>query len=168
MNTTMLSFLILAILIIAFLAGYAVLLLIRIRAQTKRHQEVEQTAQKNWQEKKARINTDIIIIARAYIEEQVELPEACLRIYKLNNIVRDDNNLEQNSTVNQVELIEPSMSVFNEVSDKLSNIPTHDAWKALDKKTKAKFQKTLHQLSSDYHDAVKSACEKLITANKLH
>ena len=106
--------LIVALLLIAALAGYALHLWRRV--WRREQQLAEMQAQQ-----RAALAADLRVLASSLLEEQVPLIEGAIRIKVL--LDNFDSALGQ----------DPRCQVFQVLFEETSQVPTHDAWKALDR-----------------------------------
>lgn len=109
------------VLLVAALAGYALHLW---RKVWRREQVIaEQQAQQH-----AALAADLRVLASSLLEEQVPLIEGAIRIKVL--LDNYDSNLGQN----------PRCQVFQVLFEATEQVPTHAAWKALDKAERRRYE----------------------------
>lgn len=146
----LLSLFVLIVCILAAIAAYLHWQLHRKRQQLKLQQLHYEN---NLKGKKREAATSIEVIARCYIDDQVELGEAALRLHHLLQYFDFDE-----STRNQVR-------VFDEVANRIAHIPILDAWKSLDKESKAQHRQTMENLENEFSAFAKDAAQKLLDLN---
>lgn len=143
-----------ALLIIIVLCGVAVYYLIQVNKQKKKQAEALLSIEKQANEKYQKIRQDIVFIAKAYLSDQVELPEASLRISKLVDLVIDERESRE------------IYSVFDGIADEISNIPTHQGWKDLSRQERRDHSKKMQDLTELHRDAAKYAAKQIIQQEK--
>jgi len=102
------------VLLIAALAGYALYLWRRVWRNEKQQAEVQAR-------QRAELAADLRILASCLLDEQVPLIEGAIRIKVL--LDNYDTGLGQ----------DPRCQVFQELFEATSQVPTHAAWRSLDK-----------------------------------
>lgn len=129
-----LALLVVGLLVVAGLAYYAHTLRLKVKAREQEQQAVVD---------KARVKTleNIHFIARALLEEQVDVMEACLRIRVLIDIIEPE----------WFEL--PEARVFSEISRRGDHLATHQARKDLPKQERMKQDVERMALEAEYQDA---------------
>lgn len=138
-----------AVMIIFVLSGIAVYLHLKLHKRQKQIAEAEKEQEKNTAQKIAQIQKDIRFLAKAYLDEQVELNEASLRIHHLANYLGLDEQ--------QRKLYAP----FDAVAQQISHIPTHQGWKSLDKSERKHYQSVFSNLETEHSESAKSAALKI-------
>lgn len=120
--------------------------------KTKQAQQREQLArlEAQRQEKYTYVVDSLKILAHALQEEQVGPVEASIRIRSLLDYY--DASLHQQA----------EYQVFDEVFRETEHIPILEAWKALDRKTRRKFERDIEQIEQVRGDAVKAAAKQLL------
>lgn len=96
------------------------------------------------------VTDSIHVIAQCYLQQQVDLPEASIRLAKC---------------LDQLPLScgdKQDYGVFFQINEAIKHIPTHDAWKSLHKSERMKFQIQLADIIHQYEDFAIAAAEKLI------
>ncbi|TVZ38881.1 GRB2-binding adapter (GAPT) [Alteromonadaceae bacterium 2753L.S.0a.02] len=135
-----------AALVILILSGVAIYYHWKLHKQRR-----YQTEQRQFLEKKQQQNrSSILIIARAMLSEQVTYTEASIRI----------SVLLEASGIHEQEIIQ--YAVFNQLAQATAHIPILDAWKALSKMEKKKFEKERLRLEGKYRDFLIPAAEQLV------
>ncbi len=116
----------LVVLVLAVIAGYYLWLLYRQKQEFKL---AEAKAQQDFEDKRKYVNNSIQILARGTLQNQLTSTEASIRIRALleSLAVSDDVRAEY--------------TAFYQLAEKTAHIPIMDAWKALSKKEKVKFDK---------------------------
>lgn len=141
-----------AIIIVIALSTYAAYLHWKLRKHTETEKIRIERNQKESEARLQRLQEDIYLISRALIAEQVELPEASLRISKLLDYMSMDT---QERGLYQV---------FDHIALSISDIPTHKEWKSLDKTTRNKHQKTLDKLVEEHQENARTAAKVILAA----
>ena len=114
MTPLAIALLIIALLLIAALAGYALSLWRRVWHRERQIAEVQ--AQQH-----AALASDLRVLAGSLLDEQVPLIEGAIRIKVL--LDNYDSELGQ----------DPRCQVFQQLFEATEQVPTHNAWKALDR-----------------------------------
>lgn len=142
--------LILAILVVISLAGYALYLHLQLRKQEQRREaqldELKQEADKQ----RERINKSIQVIAAAMGSEQMTLTEGAMRL----------SVLLQSLGLAEQEL-EPYSSLIK-LAEATAHIPILEDWKKLSTKQKLAFDKQRTELEAQYEDLVLDSSRKLL------
>lgn len=146
-----------AVMIIIALSFIAIYYLAKLKQQTKRQRQALDQLEKSAEQKYQKIRRDIVFIAQAFLEDQVELPEASLRISRLADlIVRDEDQRK-------------TFEVFDKISNRIKDIPTHENWKQLSRQERKKHELTLKKLSDEYSVSAKTSAEIIVKQSKsLH
>jgi hypothetical protein len=134
-------------LIIVGLASTAVYFQLKLYQQRKRIEQVQHEQAELASQKMLQIQKDIRFLAKAYLDEQVELNELSLRIHHLANCLQLD---DEDRGVYRV---------FDRIAEEIKDIPTHSEWKNLDKATRKKHQKRFIQLESEHKSEAKISAE---------
>ena len=141
-----------AVVIVVVLAAVAGYYQFKVHALNKKRAQQQAELEQASADKKLKLKDDIVFIARAYLADQVELPEASLRISKLADVI-------------EVPLDERGhYQVFDRVAKQIEGIPTHEEWKALDKKVRKSHEKLLFSLSSKHGDEARAAAQAISDA----
>lgn len=143
----LLVLLLLIVIVLAAVAAYLHWQLYRKRQQLKLQQR---NYEHSLQDKKREAATSIDVIARCYIDDQVELGEAALRLHHLLQYFEFDE-----TTRNQ-------LKVFDEVAARIAHIPVLQAWKSLDRESKAQHRVTLENLDTEFSVFAKDAAQRLL------
>lgn len=142
-STSLIFWLIIALLIIAALSAYALILWKRVwhnQATTKQVTEARLQSIKN----------DLVIIAKSYQAHQLPTIEGAIRLKVL--LDNFDPLYSQ----------QPEFHVLHQIYEATQHIPTHDAWKALPKTEKKQYEQLFHQLESTHLTALSHAVETLL------
>lgn len=144
--------------IILGLAGYAVHLLLRLRAQNAQRAEAEAARgaadgvvefQPAGNEYALGARESIRVLARCYLDGQVGASELCLRIaVLLDQAVIDKTTREQGE-------------VFVRLAAELADIPTHEDWKALNREARDRFRQQMEDLEKRHEQAMREAAQAL-------
>lgn len=134
---------VIAALLIAALGGYALYLWRRVWRNERLQAEArtqQQTA----------LAEDLRILASCLLEEQVPLIEGAIRIKVL--LDNYDVALGQH----------PRCQVFQQLFEATEQVPTHAAWKALDKEQRRRFEKRFNELELQHKAAARTAARWLL------
>lgn len=147
-------FVILGMLVVIGLAVTAVVLwrkVWRLEAQQAEQQARDhQQRQRAAQEHTDYIHESLNVIAKALLDDQVRIAEAAIRISGL---------------VSNLPLTCDSKHRFNpivELANHIHHIPTHDAWKALDKKERRRYEQELLSLEKRYASDIQAAAQFIV------
>ncbi len=130
-------------LLIAGLAGYALYLWRQVWARQRAQAKAER-------ERLERIGGDLQILAGSLLEGQLPLIEGAIRIKVLL-----DNYDSQLSRDQRCE-------VFHLLFEATAEVPTHSAWKALDKQQRRQHEKRFNELELQHKAAARSAARWLL------
>ncbi|MBL0949968.1 MAG: DUF2489 domain-containing protein [Pseudomonas sp.] len=143
MDALPLILLVTGLLLIAALAAYAWHLLRRVWANQRAREEAQQ-------ERQQRIGGDLNILASGLLDEQLPLIEGAIRIKVL--LDNYDSNLSNDSRC----------QVFHVLFEATADVPTHAAWKALDKAERRRFEKRFNELELQHKAAARVAARWLL------
>lgn len=143
MTTLTLSLLLAGLLLIAALAVYAWQLWRRVWAQQRAQDEARE-------ERQDRLGGDLNILASSLLDEQLPLIEGAIRIKVL--LDNYDSALSNDSRC----------QVFHLIFDATADVPTHAAWKALDKTERRRFEKRFNELELQHKAAARTAARWLL------
>ncbi|MGG2397648.1 DUF2489 domain-containing protein [Pseudomonas sp. SH1-B] len=143
MNALTLSLLLAGLLLITALAVYAWRLWRRVWAQ-------QDALDKARQERQERLGGDLSILASSLLDEQLPLIEGAIRIKVL--LDNYDSDLSNDSRC----------QVFHLLFDATTDVPTHAAWKALDKAERRHFEKRFNELELQHKAAARTAARWLL------
>lgn len=143
MTTLTLSLLLAGLLLIAPLAVYAWHLWRRVWAQQRAQYEARE-------ERQDRLGGDLNILASSLLDEQLPLIEGAIRIKVL--LDNYDSALSNDSRC----------QVFHLIFDATADVPTHAAWKALDKTERRRFEKRFNELELQHKAAARTAARWLL------
>ena len=143
MTTLTLSLLLTGLLLIAALAVYAWHLWRRVWAQQRAQDEARE-------ERQDRLGGDLNILASSLLDEQLPLIEGAIRIKVL--LDNYDSALSNDSRC----------QVFHLIFDATADVPTHAAWKALDKTERRRFEKRFNELELQHKAAARTAARWLL------
>ncbi len=143
----------LAISIILALTAVAIYFQWKLREQQKKQALALAVIEKTAQEKYQKIRKDIVFIAQSYLADQVELPEASLRISRLADLVLDERESRSN------------FQPFDQFAEAIAEIPTHADWKMLTKQERKRHEKTMKDLTIKHQDAARMAAKQIIEQN---
>ncbi|MGP0170660.1 DUF2489 domain-containing protein [Pseudomonas sp. NCHU5208] len=143
MSTLGLTLLVLGLLLIAGLATYAWYLWRRVWAR----QNAQVQAQR---ERLQRLGGDLHILASSLLDEQLPLIEGAIRIKVL--LDNYDSDLSNDSRC----------LVFHQLFEATADVPTHAAWKALDKAERRRFEQRFNVLELQHKAAARTAARWLL------
>ena len=143
MSALNLTLLLGGLLLIAALAAYAWHLWRRVWATQRARDEAQQ-------ERQQRLGGDLSILASSLLDEQLPLIEGAIRIKVL--LDNYDSTLSNDSRC----------QVFHLLFEATAEVPTHAAWKALDKAERRRFEKRFNELELQHKAAARSAARWLL------
>lgn len=143
-------FYIVAGLVTAVLASYAVFLLFKLQKQKKVLKASAETQNAKHEAQVKSVIESITSIAKAMKHEQCPTIEGCIRLKVLIDQLRLEEQLKKNFTV------------FYTVYDKTAHIPTHQGWKDLKTKEKMVHTKLMMEIESEYEAEIKQSVERVI------
>ncbi len=121
-----------------------------IRAQRQVRDQQQAEYQRKVQQHRDHLISSIQIICRALpADENLKLPEACIRLYHLMDQLAP--NLKT----------EPDFAVIGEVYEQVRHIPMLEAWQTQSKADKRRYLKEMNRIDQQYQDAVEAAALKL-------
>lgn len=140
---TAIGLLVIAVVIIAALAWYALKLQKEVRAREAEKEAVVVKAREKTLE-------NIHIIAQAMLEEQVEIMEGCLRLRVMIDIIEPEWFLLD------------EVKVFDEIARRGNHLATHQARKELPKQERMKQDVERMSLEAEYQDAALKGAQWLL------
>lgn len=143
MSALNLALLLGGLLLIAALAAYAWHLWRRVWANQRARDEAQL-------ERQQRIGGDLGILASSLLDEQLPLIEGAIRIKVL--LDNYDSALSNDSRC----------QVFHLLFEATAEVPTHAAWKALDKAERRRFEKRFNELELQHKAAARIAARWLL------
>jgi len=150
MNTMWFLIIVLAILIIVGLSGYAIYLYLKLRTQTTEREKKEQELSEELAGRREHYRDSVRVICSAIVEEQVSLTEGAIRISML---------------VSQLELTEKEkvdFQVFFQLTQATSHIPILEEWKNLSKKEKLRFDQEREKLEESFKIFVEDSARRVL------
>lgn len=132
------------VLIIVGLGGYAWFLWQQVWARRKAVAEQQIQHQRSREE-------DLRVLAKALLEERLPLIEGGLRIKVL--LDNYDSPLR----------LDPNCKIFQVLYQATAHIPTHDAWKALDKSERRRHEATFSALEHQHKTEARQAAHWLLS-----
>lgn len=139
------------VLALAVIAGYLHWQLYKVNRASCRARE---GYQRELQKKRRHSLTSITVIARALLEGQVTLTEACMRI----SVLLESLNLSVEEKDHYVS--------FYKLAQATSYIPILDDWKALPRKDKRRLDVEREAHEAEYRDFVISAAQRIVSKKK--
>lgn len=130
-------------LLIAALAGYALFLWRRVWRNEREHAEAQARQH-------AELGADLRILASSLLDEQLPLIEGAIRIKVL--LDNYDISLSQ----------DPRCAVFQTLYEATAQIPTHAAWKALDKTERRQHEANFSALELQHKAAARHSARWLL------
>ena len=131
------------LLLVAALAAYAWHLWRRVWANQRARDEAQQ-------ERQQRLGGDLHILASSLLDEQLPLIEGAIRIKVL--LDNYDSTLSNDCRC----------QVFHVLFEATADVPTHAAWKALDKSERRRFEKRFNELELQHKAAARIAARWLL------
>ena len=139
-----------AVAIVIVLSGIALYYTIKLRQLNKKRAIYDADVLRRRTEKEKYIVQSIMFLSRGVLADQLTLTEASIRISGLLD------------TLDLAEETREQYSVFTQLSEACQHIPILDAWKALPKKEKQRFNKEREYIEENYRDFVLAAAEKMV------
>lgn len=143
MNTYLPHILIVGALLCLLLGGYALYLWKKVWRHKKALSQYNQEVQD-------KLSHDLRILCGSLLDEQMPWVEGCIRI----KVILEHYNFELSQSA--------QYSVFNEVYKATENIPTHEAWQALDKLERRKHEANFVVLEEQHKDSSLTAANQLL------
>ena len=143
MTPLSIALLVLAVLLVVGLAGYALLLWRRVWHRERQIAELQ--AQRH-----AALASDLRVLAGSLLDEQVPLIEGAIRIKVL--LDNYDSALGQ----------DPCCEVFQRLFEATEQVPTHDAWKALDRVERRRYEAKFSALELQHKAAARRSARWLL------
>ncbi|AOE49956.1 DUF2489 domain-containing protein [Kangiella sediminilitoris] len=129
------------------LAVYAVYLLLKVRSQKQKLEELKNSIELQERDKIASVVSSIVDISKAMQQEQCPTIEGCIRLKVLIDQLRLD------------EASRKPFEIFYTVYDKTEHIPTHQAWADLEKREKMSFTRDMMLIEGEHQDEIKAAVD---------
>lgn len=142
-------FWLIAALIVLPLAAYALVLWRRLWALRKAQKAAAQQQQQ-------RLGNDLRILASSLLDEQLPLIEGAIRI----KVLLDHYALELSQN--------PHCQVFQLIFEATSQVPTHAAWQALDKRERRQHEAHFQALELQHKAAARTAARWLLDTGLPH
>lgn len=141
---------VLAALLLVFLAIWAWRLLQQVKRQEREQQRQVQALEDDARAQRERVNKSIQIIANTVVTgDQMSLTEAAMRLaVLLESLAIDDASREE-------------LAPLFKLADATAHIPILEEWKKLPTKKKLAFDKQRESLEQDYRDFVVQCCQNL-------
>lgn len=141
---------VIAVLIVASLAVYAIKLLRQLKKQTAQQAQAEQERQRSLNQHDKKILDSIVIIVRAMKEEQCDISEGCWRLSVLLDSLKTSENHHQ------------QFPAIFELYEAIKHMPILEARKKLEKRERMKLDFERVKIEARLADAVKE------NVNTLH
>lgn len=139
-----------AVVIVLVLAGYALHLHRKLQRLDAEREEARLAFEQQLKDKAAEARKSIIILAKGLVAEELSITEACLRISWL--LTQIDAEARESE----------AYSVFFQVADATSHIPILEAWKALTREQRKAFDLERLKTEKAFGDFVLVAAKKLL------
>ena len=141
---------ILAVLVVLSLAGYAIFLYLKLSHQKAERAHQQEKLAEALKERREHHRNSIRVIASAIVAKQVSLTEGAIRISMLSS------QLELSDTE------KTDYQVFFQLTEATAHIPILDEWKKLNSLEKHRFDIEREELGKSYRDFVENAARKLL------
>ncbi|WP_299587129.1 DUF2489 domain-containing protein [uncultured Microbulbifer sp.] len=142
--------LVIAALIIFFLATLAGYYLRKLAVAQKKQAEQLAELEQAAQEQRQRVNDSIQIIARSLLDDGVGLTEASIRIRVLLDSLQVEDSVRE------------EFVAFYTIAEKTSHIPILKGWKALPRKEQFQFELEMAKVEVDYKDFAMDAAKRIL------
>ncbi|WP_444890497.1 DUF2489 domain-containing protein [Microbulbifer sp. VAAC004] len=142
--------LVIAALIIFFLATLAGYYLRKLAVAQKKQAEQLAELEQAAQEQRQRVNDSIQIIARSLLDDGVGLTEASIRIRVLLDALQVEDSVRE------------EFVAFYTIAEKTSHIPILKEWKALPRKEQFQYELEMAQVEADYKDFALDAAKRIL------
>ncbi|GAB2877069.1 DUF2489 domain-containing protein [Microbulbifer echini] len=142
--------LVIAALIIFFLATLAGYYLRKLAVAQKKQAEQLAELEQAAQEQRQRVNDSIQIIARSLLDDGVGLTEASIRIRVLLDSLQVEDSVRE------------EFVAFYTIAEKTSHIPILKDWKALPRKEQFQFELEMAKVEVDYKDFAMDAAKRIL------
>lgn len=150
----------LAGLIIAVLAGYAAYLWLKVYRQHQRHQafllRAQQQQAEGIKQRNANIMESVVIIAEAGKQDQCDMSEITIRLYKLMEVLQGDHQVD----------FAAQYPAMQELYDVVKDMPRGDARKSLAKQERMKLDLLRMKTEARLLDAIKAELADILAAQK--
>lgn len=143
MNATLLVPLLAGLLLIVALAVYAWHLWRRVWAQQRAQAQAAR-------ERRQRLGGDLSVLAGSLLDGQVPLIEGAIRI----KVLLDNYDSALSS--------DERCQVFHRLFEATADVPTHTAWKSLEKPERRRFEKRFNELELQHKAAARTAARWLL------
>ena len=142
--------LVLAVIIVVALSGYAFILVRKVKSQeAERAKEVRVLAEKNAEQNLFR-NRSIQALAQGLLGDQLSLTEGAIRIRVMLDGLEVDTNIQE------------EFKAFYQLSDATRHIPILEEWKKLKLKQRMAFDKERQKLEADHKEFVEDAAKRIL------
>jgi hypothetical protein len=141
---------VIAVIIVASLAFYAIKLLKQLQEQTEKQAQVEKERQQALNQHDKKILDSVVIIVRAMKEEQCDISEGCWRLSVLLDSLKTSDNHQQ------------QFPAIFELYEAIKHMPILEARKKLEKRERMKLDFERVKIEAQLADAVKE------NVNSLH
>ncbi|MBL4782327.1 MAG: DUF2489 domain-containing protein [Porticoccaceae bacterium] len=146
----MIFFILMAVVIVVALAGYALHLHKKLRRVDAEREEARLVFEQQLKDKATQTSKSIIILAKGLVADELSITEGCLRISWL--LTQIDPQARESE----------ACSVFYQVAEATSHIPILEAWKALSREQRKAFDLERLKTEKAFADFVLDAAKKLL------
>lgn len=137
-----------AVVIVAALAVYAVYLQRQIKLRDLQRAQWREEIEGMVEERTDRITKSIVVIASATLEEQMSLSESCIRLSALLNQLGEQGAADQYQTIHKA-------------AEELNHIPILEEWKQLKFSKRMGYLKEMERIEEKYGEFVLASCRQI-------
>ena len=145
--------LLIAVLIIVALGGYALYLYLKLRDKDAEQKQQEAMLSEELSARRDNNRNSIRVIASAIVQEQVSLTEGAIRISMLA------------SQLELTELEKVDYQVFFQLTESTSHIPILEEWQKLSKKDKRRYDQERESLEGSFREFIVVSANKLVVSH---
>lgn len=149
-NSLLITLSVVAFIVIAALAGVAAYYVWQVKKQNAQLKEEQEAQKKAWREKKEELAKDIRFIAHSMVQQQCEITEGCMRIKVLMDHL--DGDLQ----------FKPEFKTIQQVFSLTSDMPTHQAYKDLNRKEQFKLDNKRYKIEDEHRELVLAEAKTLV------
>ena len=170
--------LIIASVVLIALLAYAVYLAVQLRQQNLRSKELALKRQVDYELRLEQIQKSIVILARALVQEELSMTEACIRIAYLMSQIKDHLSKDPGERVYSADDLlttqgignvcfqdiysEQVSQVFFQVAEATAHIPILDAWGALSREEQFAYDREREEIEANFDEFVLVAAQQLL------
>ena len=145
--------LLIAVLIVVALGGYALHLYLKLRHKDAERKQQEAILAEELNARRDNYRNSIRVIASAIVQEQVSLTEGAIRISMLS------------SQLELSELEKLDYQVFFQLTESTSHIPILEEWQKLSKKDKRRYDQERESLEDSFREFIVASATKLVASH---